>query len=109
MKRIAILGSTGSIGQNALAVVDAHTDRLQVVGLAAGENAELLGSQIARYRPRIAAMASGKGIDRLKQNGTATGGTVAGSGRDRLVAVASHPEAECRRWPSAGAGALEAV
>jgi len=39
MKRIAILGSTGSIGQSALAVVDAHPDRLQVVGLAAGEKA----------------------------------------------------------------------
>jgi len=42
MKRIAILGSTGSIGQSALAVIDAHADRLQVVGLAAGENAERL-------------------------------------------------------------------
>ena len=53
MKRIAILGSTGSIGQSALAVVDAHPDRLQVVGLAAGENAERLAEQIARYRPRV--------------------------------------------------------
>ena len=61
MKRIAILGSTGSIGQSALAVVDAHADRLQVVGLAAGENAELLAAQIARYRPRVAAMAIGRG------------------------------------------------
>ena len=46
MKRIAILGSTGSIGQSALAVVDAHADRLRVVGLAAGENAERLAEQI---------------------------------------------------------------
>ena len=59
MKRIAILGSTGSIGQNALAVVDAHADRLRIVGLAAGENADLLATQIARYRPAVAAMASG--------------------------------------------------
>ena len=66
MKRIAILGSTGSIGQSALAVVDAHADRLQVVGLAAGENAELLATQIARYRPRIAAMATGAARDRLR-------------------------------------------
>ncbi len=51
MKRIAILGSTGSIGQSALAVVDAHADRLQVVGLAAGENDERLAEQMARYRP----------------------------------------------------------
>ena len=44
MKRIAILGSTGSIGQSALAVVDAHADRVEVVGLAAGSNADLLAA-----------------------------------------------------------------
>src|SRR5207253_11245335 len=109
MKRIAILGSTGSIGQSALAVVDAHADRLQVVGLAAGENAELLASQIARYRPRIAAMASGAAIDRLKQNGTLTSVTVAGSGRDGLVAVASHPDVDLVLCASSGTEALEAV
>jgi 1-deoxy-D-xylulose-5-phosphate reductoisomerase len=38
-KRIAILGSTGSIGCSALDVVDAHADRLEVIGLAAGRNA----------------------------------------------------------------------
>ena len=42
MTRIAILGSTGSIGKSALAVVDAHPDRLQVVALAAGRNADAL-------------------------------------------------------------------
>ena len=52
MKRIAILGSTGSIGQSALAVVDVHAARLQVVGLAAGENADLLAAQIETYKPR---------------------------------------------------------
>ena len=38
MKGVAILGSTGSIGQSALAVVDAHPDKLRVVALAAGGN-----------------------------------------------------------------------
>ena len=55
MRRIAILGATGSIGRSALAVVDANPGRLQVVGLAAGENAALLAVQIARYRPAVAA------------------------------------------------------
>ena len=63
MKRIAILGSTGSIGRSALAVVDAHAGRLQVVALAAGENDSLFAEQIARYRPRVAAMATGAAID----------------------------------------------
>ena len=108
MKRIAILGSTGSIGQNALAVVDAHPDRLEIVGLAAGENADLLAAQIARYRPRVAAMASGAAIVRLRRNGTSDV-VVAGSGREGLVAVASHPEVDLVLCASAGTEALEAV
>ncbi len=109
MTRIAILGSTGSIGRSALAVVDAHADRLQVVGLAAGENADLLAQQIARYRPRVAAMATGAAIDRLTQSGALEGVEIAGSGRDGLVAVASHPDADVVLCASSGTEALEAV
>jgi 1-deoxy-D-xylulose-5-phosphate reductoisomerase len=109
VKRIAILGSTGSIGQSALAVVDAHADRLQVVGLAAGANADLLAAQIARYRPRIAAMATGTAVDRLQQNGSARDVTIAGTGRDGLVAVATHPDVELVLCASSGTEALEAV
>jgi 1-deoxy-D-xylulose-5-phosphate reductoisomerase len=109
MKRIAILGSTGSIGQSALAVVDAHADRLRVVGLAAGENAELFAEQVARYRPRIVSMASGAAIDRLKAQGAADQLTIAAAGRDGLVAVASHPDADIVLCASSGTEALEAV
>jgi 1-deoxy-D-xylulose-5-phosphate reductoisomerase len=108
VKRIAILGSTGSIGQSALAVVDAHPDRLSVVGLAAGENAELLGAQIARYRPRVAAMASGAALDRLRQR-AASDVQVAGTGREGLVAVASHPDVDLVLCASSGTDGLEAV
>ena len=108
MKRIAILGSTGSIGQSALAVVDAHPDRLQVVGLAAGENADLLGAQMARYRPRVAAMASAAALDRLKPIGSAAGIEL-GVGRDGLVAVASHPDVDLVLCASSGTDGLEAV
>jgi len=109
VKRIAILGSTGSIGQSALAVVDAHPDRLQVVALAAGENAELLASQIAQYKPRIAAMATGAAVDRLRQNGSAAGVTIADTGRDGLVSVATHVDADVVLCASSGTEALEAV
>ena len=61
MKHVAILGSTGSIGTSALAVVDAHPDRLKVVGLAAGANAEALAAQVVRYRPKVVALAEGGG------------------------------------------------
>jgi 1-deoxy-D-xylulose-5-phosphate reductoisomerase len=109
MKRIAILGSTGSIGQSALAVVDAYADRLQVVGLAAGENAARLSDQIARYRPTVAAMATGSAIDRLTGNGAIGRTTIAGSGRDGLVAVASHPDVDLVLCASSGTEGLEAV
>jgi len=109
VKRIAILGSTGSIGQSALAVVDAHADRLQVIGLAAGANADLLAAQIARYRPRVAAMATATAVDRLQQNGSARGVTMAGTGRDGLVAVATHPAVDLVLCASSGTEALEAV
>jgi len=107
MKRVAILGSTGSIGQSALSVVDAHPDRLQVVGLAAGENADLFAAQIARYRPQVVAMASGGALDRLKPIDSTT--RVVGAGREGLVAVASHPDVEIVLCASSGTDGLEAV
>ncbi len=110
MKRIAILGCTGSIGQSALSVVDAHADRLEVVALAAGENAGRFAEQIAKYRPRTIAMASAAAIDRLAHEGvsrTTTRG--AGTGRDGLVAVASHPDVDIVLCASSGTEGLEAV
>jgi 1-deoxy-D-xylulose-5-phosphate reductoisomerase len=108
MKRIAILGSTGSIGRSALAVIDAHPDRLSVAALAAGENAELLAEQIARYRPAVVAMASGSAIDRLRA-GLPPGVAVGGSGREGLVAVATAPDADIVLCASSGTDGLEAV
>jgi 1-deoxy-D-xylulose-5-phosphate reductoisomerase len=49
MRRVIILGSTGSIGTQALEVIEANPDRFQVVGLAAGQNADLLAQQAARF------------------------------------------------------------
>ena len=107
--RVAILGSTGSIGQSALAVVDAHPGRLHVVGLAAGENAERLADQIARYRPRVVAMASGAALDRLRATVSQRDLMFGGTGRDGLVAVASHPDADVVLCASSGTEGLEAV
>ncbi len=108
MKRIAILGSTGSIGRSALDVVDAHADRLRVVGLAAGGNADLLAEQIERYKPDIAALATGEAVDRLKRLGAART-AIGGTGRDGLVAVATHPEVDLVLFASSGTDGLEAV
>lgn len=67
MKKISILGSTGSIGVNALDVIGSHPDKFKVVGLAAGENYELLLSQIERFKPKIASLFNKTGADKLKQ------------------------------------------
>jgi 1-deoxy-D-xylulose-5-phosphate reductoisomerase len=108
VKRVAILGSTGSIGRSALAVVDSHPARLAVVALAAGENAALLAEQVVRYQPDIVAMAAGDGIDRLK---AACGSRLpaVGTGTDGLIAVATHPSADIVICASAGTAGLEAV
>jgi 1-deoxy-D-xylulose-5-phosphate reductoisomerase len=88
VKNLAILGSTGSIGQSALAVVDAQPDRLHVSALAAGDNAALLAEQVARYCPDVVAMATGEGADRLKRACGSHPVTIV-SGADGLAAVAT--------------------
>ncbi|MGH9311746.1 MAG: 1-deoxy-D-xylulose-5-phosphate reductoisomerase [Vicinamibacterales bacterium] len=109
MKRIAILGSTGSIGCSALAVVDAHPDRLEVVALAAGENTARFVEQIARYRPRAIAMASPEALaDARGALGAATLDS-AGWGGEGLVEVATHPDADVVLFASSGTAGLEAV
>jgi 1-deoxy-D-xylulose-5-phosphate reductoisomerase len=57
-RRVAILGSTGSIGRQALDVIDRHPERFAVAGLAAGRNVNLLAEQIARFRPDLTATAA---------------------------------------------------
>jgi 1-deoxy-D-xylulose-5-phosphate reductoisomerase len=66
MKRISILGSTGSVGRSTLAVVDAFPDDLRVVGLAAGANIDLLAEQVARYRPELVSVRSADDVERLR-------------------------------------------
>jgi 1-deoxy-D-xylulose-5-phosphate reductoisomerase len=110
VRRIAILGATGSIGRSALAVVDANPGRLQVIGLAAGENAALLAVQIARYRPAAAAVASAMALGELMER-LGPGGLpkVIDSGREGLIAVATHPDVDIVLCASSGTAALEAV
>jgi 1-deoxy-D-xylulose-5-phosphate reductoisomerase len=109
VKQIAILGSTGSIGRSALAVVDAHPARLRVVALAAGDNAALLAEQVQRYRPDVAAMATGDGIDRLRSLCGADAPAQLAAGAEGLIAVATHPAVDIVICASAGTAGLEAV
>jgi 1-deoxy-D-xylulose-5-phosphate reductoisomerase len=112
MKRVAILGSTGSIGQSALSVVAAHPDRLQVVAMAAGSNRERFIEQIAAVRPDTVAMSTAGLMDDVaaelgRRNASAP--RVMSSGTQGLLAVATHPEAEVVLFASSGTAALDAV
>ncbi len=109
-RRIAILGSTGSIGRSALSVVEAHGDRLEIVGLAAGANASLLAAQVARARPRVAAMATPHGLDSVRAHlGGASAGMRLVAGAEGLVEVATHPDVDVLLCASSGTAALDAV
>jgi 1-deoxy-D-xylulose-5-phosphate reductoisomerase len=108
VKRLAILGSTGSVGRSALAVVDAHPERLRVVALAAGDNAGLLAEQVARYRPDAVAMATADGVDRLRAS-IASLPSIVASGAEGLIAVATHPAVDIVLCASSGTAGLEAV
>jgi 1-deoxy-D-xylulose-5-phosphate reductoisomerase len=107
IRRIAILGSTGSIGTSALSVVDTHPDRLRVVGLAAGNNVSVFAEQVRKYAPRAVALASDDGLSTLR--GSVEVPSRAASGVEGLIAVATDPEVDILLCASSGTAALEAV
>jgi len=66
-RKIVILGSTGSIGEQTLQVVDQHPDKFEVVGLAARDEVDALARQIEKYRPRAAGLGNEKYYGELKE------------------------------------------
>jgi 1-deoxy-D-xylulose-5-phosphate reductoisomerase len=67
LKRISILGSTGSIGRNTLEVVSKHPDKFRVAGLAVGNNIALLAEQIRAFKPEVAAVFNERPAEELKK------------------------------------------
>ena len=67
MKKITLLGSTGSIGVNALDVLDKNPKKFKVVALTAGRNIRLLAQQILKFHPKIVAVQSRQDAERLHQ------------------------------------------
>jgi 1-deoxy-D-xylulose-5-phosphate reductoisomerase len=94
MKRLAILGSTGSIGQNALAVVAEHPQEFQVVGLAAGRNVEVLAEQIRKFCPERVSVQDEAGARELKARLAGQPPVEILVGVEGAVAVAAAPEAD---------------
>ncbi len=109
-KRIAILGSTGSIGCSALAVAEAYPDRIEVVGLAAGENAQRFAEQVRKFRPRAVAMATRAALDEARAAFAAGAGlAVEAAGAEGLLAIATHPDVDIVLFASSGTAGLDAV
>lgn len=92
LKRIAVLGSTGSIGTQALEVAAAHPDRFRVVALAAHYNDKLLAEQLERFRPALAVLADGEAADRLRSRYSGPARIMAGE--EGLTAAATLAEAD---------------
>jgi len=89
-KTLAILGSTGSVGEQTLAVAQAEPDRFRVVALAAGRNVEKLAEQVRVFRPERVSVAEPAGAAALRELLGAVDVEI-GVGADGLDAVASHP------------------
>ena len=93
MKKIAILGSTGSIGTQTLEVVREHKEELCVTALAAGRNKERLKEQIKEFHPSLVSLADEKLAMELEQELAGSGVTVL-HGMDGLVAVAGAEDSD---------------
>jgi 1-deoxy-D-xylulose-5-phosphate reductoisomerase len=111
MKRIAILGSTGSIGRSTLDVIGCNPDRFQVVALASGRNLELAFEQVTRWQPALVSVAEASDAEILRQRLRARGlekieivDGVAGT-----VEVATHAEADFVVSAIVGVAGLEAT
>lgn len=72
MKKIALIGSTGSIGRQVLQVVDKHPESFKIVSLCANKNAKLLSEQISRYKPVIATLTDSLAAQNIKNLPTKT-------------------------------------
>jgi 1-deoxy-D-xylulose-5-phosphate reductoisomerase len=111
MKRIAILGSTGSIGQSTLSVVESYPERFQVATLAAGNNIDSVFEQCARWKPRVVSVARESDAEdlqaRLKKTGHGEIEVVYGSAG--TVEVATHPDVDFVVSAIVGVSGLEAT
>src|SRR5271165_3790584 len=112
MKRIAILGSTGSIGKSTLSIVESFPERFSVVSMAAGNNVELAFEHARLWRPQVMSMALPEAADHLqgmlKKAGLSSNIEVV-HGAAGSVKVSTHPEADFVVSAIVGVAGLEAT
>lgn len=93
MKKISILGSTGSVGTQALEIIDLFPDRFEISGLSAGRNINLLKKQVDRYRPKVVAVENQELAGRLSKLLKNTGTEVL-YGQEGYTELARLPEVD---------------
>lgn len=103
-KRISILGSTGSIGRQALDVINKFPERFQVVALAAGTNLELLAGQVKKFKPQLVSVMDGQKAKQLKK--LIPGSVSVSWGEDGLERSATAPDADLILISLVGAAGL---
>ena len=111
MKRLAILGSTGSIGQSTLSIVEQFPERYQVAALAAGRNVEEAFAQAQRWRPRLVSLATEELANELaaKLCGAGVTGIEVVHGSAGTIACSTLPEADFVVSAIVGVAGLEAT
>src|SRR5580692_9077717 len=111
MKRISILGSTGSIGRSTLSVVEAYPECFEVIALAAGRNVDAAFEQARQWKPQLLSVADEQDAEtlrsQLRKAGVAEVSIVHGSAG--TVQVATHPEADFVVSAIVGVAGLEAT
>ena len=93
MKKIALLGSTGSIGKSTMDIVARHPDQFRVTALAAGRNLEILSQQIKLFKPSLVSVHQQEDAQKLRQQFPAMPAEIV-YGDEGVVAVACHPDAD---------------
>ena len=93
MKKISLLGSTGSIGTNVLDVIERNPEQFQILGMSAGNNVDLFAKQIRKFKPRVVALFDTKKIPTLKERIADLDIEIL-SGEEGTIAVATLPEAD---------------
>ena len=93
MKKISLLGSTGSIGTNVLDVIERNPEKFQILGMSAGNNVDLFAKQIRKFKPRVVALFDTKKIPTLKERIADLDIEIL-SGEEGTIAVATLPEAD---------------
>ena len=96
IKKISLLGSTGSIGTQTLDIAEEHPDKFEIVALSAGRNLDVMAEQIKKFKPKMVSISDGGDVEKLKGMIKDMDGPQPEIlfGPDGMVEVARHPDVD---------------